>query len=80
VTDQHVRLLSPEPFGWLPPPKPTRAWEPTLLWNHFISNADNSRIMGIRMREFACQNPDGARQCNALILRRALDAHPGVPK
>jgi hypothetical protein len=33
--DQHVRLLSSEPFGWFAPPKSTRAWEPTLLWNHF---------------------------------------------
>jgi hypothetical protein len=30
-----VRLLSPEPFGWLAPPKSTRASEPTLLWNQF---------------------------------------------
>src|ERR1700740_2297257 len=32
--NQHVRLLSSEPFGWFAPPKFTRAWEPTLLWNH----------------------------------------------
>src|ERR1035441_5695645 len=32
--NDHLRLLSPEPFGWLAPPKSTRAWEPTLLWNH----------------------------------------------
>jgi hypothetical protein len=31
---QQVRLLSSEPFGWFAPPKSTRAWEPTLLWNH----------------------------------------------
>src|SRR6202051_840370 len=30
--NQHVRLLSSEPFGWFAPPKSTRAWEPTLLW------------------------------------------------
>src|ERR1035438_7077975 len=24
--NQHVRLLSPEPFGWFAPPKSTRAW------------------------------------------------------
>jgi hypothetical protein len=35
--NQHVRLLSPEP--WLvAPPKSTRAWEPTLLWNHCTQN------------------------------------------
>ena len=33
--NQHVRLLSSEPFGWFAPPSFTRAWEPTLLWNHF---------------------------------------------
>ena len=31
--NHHVRLLSPEPFGWFAPPKSTRASEPTLLWN-----------------------------------------------
>ena len=29
--NQHVRLLSYEPFGWFAPPKSTRAWEPTLF-------------------------------------------------
>src|SRR5437899_12796963 len=24
-------------LGWLAPPKFTRAWEPTLLWNHYHS-------------------------------------------
>jgi len=33
--NHHVRLLSPEPFGWFAPPKSTRVWEPTLLWNHY---------------------------------------------
>jgi hypothetical protein len=33
--NQHVRLLSSEPFGWFAPPKFTRAWEPTLLWDHY---------------------------------------------
>src|SRR5258708_20952881 len=36
--NQHVRLLSSEPFGWFAPPKFTRAWEPTLLWNHYTHN------------------------------------------
>src|SRR6202158_2637556 len=31
--NDHLRLLSPEPFGWFAPPKLTRVWEPTLLWN-----------------------------------------------
>src|SRR5947208_5380508 len=25
-------------LGWLAPPKFTRAWEPTLLWNHYTNN------------------------------------------
>src|SRR5215469_6068608 len=53
--NQHVRLLSPEPFGWLPPPEPTRAWEPTLLWNHETTNPENSRIMSIRALEFCAK-------------------------
>jgi hypothetical protein len=32
-----VRLLSPEPFGWLASPKFTRASEPKLSWNHFTT-------------------------------------------
>jgi len=36
--NQHVRLLSSEPFGWFAPPKSTRAWEPTLLWNHYTQS------------------------------------------
>ena len=31
--NQHVPLLSSDPFGWFAPPKFTRAWETTLLWN-----------------------------------------------
>src|SRR5208337_2493667 len=38
--NQHVRLLSSEPFGRFAPPKFTRAWEPTLLWNHYTHNPD----------------------------------------
>jgi hypothetical protein len=30
-----VCAFQPEPFGWFAPPKFTRAWEPTLLWNNF---------------------------------------------
>src|SRR5215475_12933394 len=33
--NQHVRLLSSEPFGWFAPPKSTRAWEPTLFMESF---------------------------------------------
>src|SRR5215475_3494260 len=37
--NQHVRLLSSEPFGWFAPPKSTRAWEPTLFMESFHSSA-----------------------------------------
>src|SRR6266702_1104134 len=40
--NQHVRLLSSEPFGWFAPPKFTRTWEPTLLWNHYAGAADKA--------------------------------------
>src|SRR5437762_4870375 len=33
--NQHVPLLSSVPFAWLASPEYTRAWEPTLLWNHY---------------------------------------------
>jgi hypothetical protein len=33
-----VRLLSPEPVGWLSTTNFTREWEPTLSWNQFCSN------------------------------------------
>src|SRR5580704_2964841 len=41
--NQHVRLLSSEPFGWFAPPKFTRAWEPTLLWNHYTHRPGKRR-------------------------------------
>src|SRR2546423_5841565 len=45
--NQHVRLLSSEPFGWFAPPKFTRAWEPSLLWNHYthLAGAQLHRIV-----------------------------------
>src|SRR5437763_15229237 len=42
--NQHVRLLSSEPFGWFAPPKFTRAWEPTLLWNHNTQNVRTASL------------------------------------
>src|SRR5512140_236392 len=36
--NQHVRLLSSEPFGWFAPPKSTRAWEPTLFMESLHSS------------------------------------------
>src|SRR5512143_2527818 len=40
--NQHVRLLSSEPFGWFAPPKSTRAWEPTLFMESFHSSTRHS--------------------------------------
>src|SRR5947208_14518222 len=42
--NQHVRLLSSEPFGWFAPPKFTRAWEPSLLWNHYTHWLGSIRV------------------------------------
>jgi hypothetical protein len=43
--------FSPEPLGWLAPPKSTRAWEPTLSWNqlHQLRIAP-ARDCGVRLR------------------------------
>src|ERR1051326_4846496 len=41
--NQHVRLLSSEPFGWFAPPKFTRAWEPTLFMESLRSEPLNGR-------------------------------------
>src|SRR3954447_24984321 len=41
--NQHVRLLSSEPFGWFAPPKSTRAWEPTLFMESLHSTSQNER-------------------------------------
>src|SRR6266581_504728 len=48
--NDHVRLLSPEP--WLAPPKFTRAWEPTLLWNHYTHDRVLSVIACFRQLLF----------------------------
>src|SRR5215467_1620124 len=57
--NQHVRLLSSEPFGWLAPPKSTRAWEPTLFMESFHSKSFQRRHCGmivphVSMRHSGC--------------------------
>src|SRR5579871_5366306 len=48
--NEHVRLLSSEPFGWFAPPKSTRAWEPTLFMeslrskSHFLDRHRTVRV------------------------------------
>src|SRR5579862_1126274 len=42
--NQHVRLLSSEPFGWFAPPKSTRAWEPTLFMESLRSLTLNGAL------------------------------------
>src|SRR5438477_11634718 len=49
--NQHVRLLSSEPFGWFAPPKFTRTWEPTLLWNHYTQHAAAGVLSEMAQRE-----------------------------
>src|SRR5206468_12813641 len=49
--NDHVRLLSPS-LGWLAPPKFTRAWEPTLLWNHYTHDRVLSAIACFRQLLF----------------------------
>jgi hypothetical protein len=36
--NQHIWLLSSEPFGWFAPPKSTRAWEPTFVMESLHSS------------------------------------------
>src|SRR5690348_2795605 len=61
--NQHVRLLSSEPFGWFAPPKSTRAWEPTLFMESLQSKlpekADEKRKLVI--------TPDGLNLLVALL-------------
>src|SRR4051812_4571906 len=42
--NQHVRLLSSEPFGWFAPPKFTRSWEPTLFMESLRSKPFNQAL------------------------------------
>src|SRR5579864_3562094 len=44
--NQHVRLLSSEPFGWFAPPKSTRAWEPTLFMESLHSATWDDQFVG----------------------------------
>ncbi|MGO9402388.1 MAG: hypothetical protein ACLPVW_02830, partial [Terriglobales bacterium] len=54
--NDHVRLLSPEPVGWLSTTNFTREWEPTLSWNQLRSLTPLSR------------SPDRAQQANSGYL------------
>jgi hypothetical protein len=44
IYNQHVRLLSSEPFGGLRFQSLLGACEPTLLWNHYTQNPPNRKI------------------------------------
>src|SRR5215475_5760412 len=46
--NQHVRLLSSEPFGWFAPPKSTRPWQPTLFMESLLSLRSGHRQDGWR--------------------------------
>jgi hypothetical protein len=43
-----VRLLFPEPVGWLSTTNSTRVWEPTLSWNQLRSS---TRILANKQRK-----------------------------
>src|SRR5579864_8095407 len=53
--NQHVRLLSSEPFGWFAPPKSTRAWEPTLFMESFHSKPLTTAIVDARTHRSSVQ-------------------------
>src|SRR5689334_3795824 len=73
--NEHVRLLSSEPFGWFAPPKSTRAWEPTLFMEslHSYSLWGGPRRFKIRyLRQDRGRYPNGA-------IRRAQSKEEQVP-
>ena len=51
--NHRVRLLSSESFGWFALPKFTRAWEVTLLWNHFTNGLPAKRALDLS-RQLLC--------------------------
>jgi len=51
--NDHVRLLSPEPWLVAHSPKSTRAWEPTLSWNQLHKCALFLRLFGESMSAIA---------------------------
>src|SRR6266853_505560 len=55
--NHHVRLLSPEPFGWFAPPKLTRVWEPTLLWSQLHQQSMNRVRLCKKSHELAIKPP-----------------------
>src|SRR5579862_1317413 len=59
--NHHVRLLSPEPFGWFAPPKLTRAGEPTLLWNQLHSLDPAQVAIGVGVSFISCRT--GCKEC-----------------
>jgi hypothetical protein len=46
--NQHVRLLSSEPFGCLRLQSLLGPREPTLLWNHYTHYTQNSDFIDLR--------------------------------
>ena len=82
--NHHVRLLSPEPFVGLAPPKFTRAWEPTLLWNHYTHCPGSARIFSMnerrdfdssaRRRSAHMTNTDQFRvqECGTIVVESAV--------
>src|ERR1700675_4645587 len=50
-------------LGWLEPPKSTRAWEPTLLWNHY-TNYPGTGVLS----EMAFHEKAGRSQVGCLVF------------
>src|SRR6266516_3369623 len=59
-------------LSWLAPPKFTRAWEPTLLWNHYTHNRVLSVIACFRQRYLSSNLQ------TELASNHALEARAGV--
>src|SRR6266496_6706250 len=77
--NQHVRLLSSEPFGWFAPPKSTRAWEPTLFMESLHSSyergcqAKTLLPLSVRPRSVLASRP-------LFFVERILVLTPGAPQ
>ena len=69
-----VRLLSPEPVGWLSTTNFTRVWEPTLLWNQLRGSGFPASLCdrrcrtghGFASRRFAQRQNLGVRRSSPL--------------
>src|SRR5437773_9936371 len=73
--NDHVGSFLPS-LGWLAPPKFTRAWEPTLLWNHFASNSQAVKLLTTVTSELLVRTKPLARRTLARVRCRRLKRWP----